>query len=105
LLDIFGDVLAFDKMRGGAEIIEARIGARADEDAVTGISTMGVPASAHVFERAFGGLLIVEILEVVRIRDAPRDAGDHAGLVPKSLASDCSAWSSTVISNFAPSSS
>src|SRR5712692_2621560 len=32
LLDIFCHVLAFDKMRGGAEIIEARIGARADED-------------------------------------------------------------------------
>jgi len=29
-------VLAFDKMRGGAEIVEARIGARADEDAVHG---------------------------------------------------------------------
>ena len=31
LLDVFRHVLAFDKMRGGAQIIESRIGARADE--------------------------------------------------------------------------
>jgi len=36
LLDIFCDMLAFDKMRSGAEVIEARIGARADEHAVHG---------------------------------------------------------------------
>src|SRR5467141_4012586 len=83
-------MLAFDKMRGGAEIIEARIGARADEDAVHGNIHDGRPGlQPHVFERAFGGLLIVEILEVVRIRDARGDAGDHAGVSsPSDLRSD-----------------
>src|SRR5579863_4168422 len=36
LLDIFRDVLSFHEMRRGAEIVEPRIGARADEDAVDG---------------------------------------------------------------------
>src|SRR5882762_9702432 len=77
-------------MRGGAEIIEARIGARADEDAVHGNIHDGRPGlQPHVFERAFRGLLIVEILEVVRIRDARGDAGDHAGVSsPSDLRSD-----------------
>src|SRR6201999_4382926 len=34
----------------------------------------------HVFEGAFGGFLVVEILEIVRVGDAAVDAGDHAGV-------------------------
>src|SRR5437899_1271238 len=64
LLDVFCHVLTFDKMRGGAEIIESRIGARADEDAVhRNIHDGRARLEAHVFQRAFRGLLIVEILE------------------------------------------
>src|SRR6267378_8621682 len=69
LLDVFCHMLAFDKMRGGAEIIEARIGAGADEDAVHGNIHDGCAGfQPHVFQRAFRGLLIVEILEVMRVR-------------------------------------
>src|SRR2546427_1686095 len=90
LLDAFCHVLTFDKMRGGAEIIESRIGARADEDAVhRNIHDGRARLEAHVFQRAFRGLLIVEILEVVRIGDARGDAGDHAGIgAPRDLGSD-----------------
>jgi len=81
LLDVFRHVLAFDKMRGGAEIIEARIGAGADEDAVHGnIHDGRAGLKAHVFQRAFRSLLIIEIREVMRIRDARGDAGDHTGV-------------------------
>src|SRR5437879_4947832 len=81
LLDVFRHVLAGDKTRGGAQIIEARIGARADEHAVHGnIHDGRAGFEAHVFQRAFRGLLIVEILEIVRIGDARGDAGNHAGI-------------------------
>src|SRR6266481_1271541 len=79
LLDVFRHVLAFDKMRGGPEIIEARIGARADEHAVHGnIHDGRAGFEPHVFESAFRGFLIVEILEVMRIGNAGGDAGDHS---------------------------
>src|SRR5579871_6241548 len=81
LLDIFCDVFAGDEFCCGAEIVEARIGARADEDAVDGnIDDGRAGLEAHVFERVFGGFLIVEILEIVRVGNAAVDAGDHAGV-------------------------
>src|ERR1700674_3614262 len=90
LLDAFSHVLAFDKMGGSAQIVEARIGTRADEDAVHGnIHDGRAGLEAHIFERAFRGLLIVEILEIVRIGDASSDAGDHARVgAPGDLRSD-----------------
>src|SRR6266478_1668042 len=81
LLDVFRHVLAFDKMRGGAKIIEARIGAGADEHAIHGnIHDRRAGVQPHVFERALGGFLIVEILEIVRVGNAGGGAGDHAGI-------------------------
>jgi len=90
LLDGFRDMLAFDEMRGGAEIVETGIGAGADEDAVHGNIRDGRSGlEAHVFERAFGGFLIVQVLEIVRVRYARGYAGDHAGIcTPGDLRSD-----------------
>src|SRR5437016_479833 len=90
LLDVFRHVLAGDKVRGGAEIVEARIGARADEHAVHGnIHDRRAGFQAHVFERAFSSLLVVKVLEIMRIRHARGDAGDHAGIrAPGDLRSD-----------------
>src|SRR6266436_4472334 len=90
LLNVLRYVLAFDKMRGGAEIIEARIGARADEHAVHGNIHDGCAGlETHVFERALRGFLIVEILEVVRIRYTRGHARHHAGIrAPGDLRSD-----------------
>src|SRR5260370_6321795 len=66
LLDIFRYVLAFDKMRGGAEVIEARIGARADQYAVHGnIHDGRAGFEAHVFQRALVAFLIVANLELL----------------------------------------
>src|SRR2546425_456974 len=90
LLDVFCDVLAFDEMCGGAQIVEARIRARADEHAVHGNIYDGRAGfQAHVFESTFRSLLIIQILEVVRIGDARGDAGNHAGIgAPGDLGSD-----------------
>ena len=74
-------MLAFDEMRCGAEIVEAGIRAGADEDAVHGnIRDRRAGFEAHVFQCAFGSFLIVRVFEVVRVRDARRDARDHAGI-------------------------
>ena len=55
------DVLACDKLRGGAQIVEARIGARADEHAVDGnVHDRRAGLQAHVFQRALRGFLIVQ---------------------------------------------
>src|SRR5260370_29159895 len=83
-------MLTCDKMSGGAEIIEPRIGARANKNAVPGnIHDRRARFEAHVFERAFRGLLIIETPEVMRIGDAGGDAGDHAGIrCPGDLRSD-----------------
>src|SRR5579859_116102 len=83
LLDGLRDVLSFDEVRGGAQIVEPRIGARTDEDAVHGnIRDRRAGFEPHVFQSAFGGFLIVQILEVVRIGHARVHAGDHAGIRP-----------------------
>src|SRR5579859_3199757 len=106
LLDGLRDVLSFDEVRGGAQIVEPRIGARTDEDAVHGnIRDRRAGFEPHVFQSAFGGFLIVQILEVVRIGHARVHAGDHAGIrPPRTCGAICSACNSTVMSNFAPSS-
>src|SRR6266404_3882919 len=90
LLDVFRDVLAFDKMRGGAKIIKARIGARADEHAVHGnIHDGRAGLESHVFQRALRGFLVVEVLEVVWVWHALGHACDHAGIgAPGDLWSD-----------------
>src|SRR5256884_2235599 len=90
LLDVFRHVLASDEIRSGAQIMEQRIGARADEHAVHGnIHDGRAGFEAHVFQRAFGGFLVVEILEIMRIGDARGDAGNHTGIrAPGNLRSD-----------------
>src|SRR6266478_8703431 len=65
LLDVFCHVLACHKMCRGAQIIEARVGARADEYTVHGnIHNGRAGFQPHIFERALGGFLIVQVLEV-----------------------------------------
>ena len=90
LLDALRDVLAGNEVRGGAKIVEPGIGAGADEDAVDGNIHNGCSGfKAHVLERALGGFLIVEILEVVRVGNARGDAGNHARVgAPGDLRSD-----------------
>ena len=90
LLDTFGDVLTGDEVRGGAKVVDAGIGAGADEDAVDWTVDDGSACfEAHVLEGALGGFLIVKIFEVVRIGNARGDAGDHAGVgAPGDLRSD-----------------
>src|SRR5437016_3177236 len=90
LFDTFCDVFAFDKMRGGAEIVEPRIGARSDEHAVhRNVHDGRACLEAHVLERAFRGLLVVEVLKVMRVWNALGDARDHAGIrAPSDLRSD-----------------
>src|SRR5438876_7762034 len=90
LLDVFRHVFSGDEIRGGAEIIEPRIGARADEHAVHGnIHDGRAGFEPHVFQRALRGLLIIEILEIMRIGDAGGDAGNHTGIrAPRNLRSD-----------------
>src|SRR5262249_33160144 len=90
LLDGFRDVLSGDQMRGSAKIVQARVGAGADEDAVDGNVHDGrAGLQPHVFERTLRGLLIVEVGEIVRVGDAAVDAGDHAGIgAPGDLRSD-----------------
>src|SRR5260221_3196265 len=81
LLDTFRDVLAFDQVRCGSQIVNAGIGAGADEDAIhRNVHDWRPGLQAHVLQRAFGGLLIVQVLIVVRVGNAPVDAGDHAGV-------------------------
>src|SRR5882762_7688943 len=90
LLDVFRYVLACHKMRRGAQIIKARIGARANEYAIhRNVDDGRAGFQPHIFECALGGFLVVEDLEVVRIGDARRDARDHAGIrAPGDLRSD-----------------
>src|SRR5882762_2405265 len=90
LLDVFRYVLACHKMRRGAQIIKARIGARANEYAIhRNVDDGRAGFQPHIFECALGGFLVVEVLEVVRIGDARRDARDHAGIrAPGDLRSD-----------------
>ncbi len=66
-------------MRGGAKIVEARIGARADENTIHGnVRDRRAGLEAHILQRAFCSFLIVQIFEVVRIGNARVHAGDHA---------------------------
>jgi len=68
-------------MSGGAEIVNAGIGAGADEDAVDGdVHDGSAGLQAHVFQGAFSGFLIVEVAEIARVGNAAGDAGDHAGI-------------------------
>src|SRR5437016_4149660 len=68
-------------MRGGAQIVEARICAGADENAVDAdVRNRSAGLQAHVFQRALGSFLIVQVLKVMRIGNARVDAGDHAGV-------------------------
>ncbi len=68
-------------MGGGAEVVETGIGAGANKDTVQGnVHDGSAGLEAHIFEGAFGGFLIVEVAEIVGIRDAAGDAGDHAGV-------------------------
>ena len=49
LLDAARNVLAFDQVRGGAQIVDARIGAGADEHAVDGnVDDRGAGFESHV---------------------------------------------------------
>src|SRR5216683_669619 len=68
LLDVFCHVLAFDKMRGGAKIIEARIRARTDEHAVDGNVHDG-----HVEFRAVVAAQLLPALNGFLKRFAARD--------------------------------
>src|SRR6266446_5007578 len=70
---------------GGKNFVEAFFfglrldAARADEYTVHGnIHNGRAGFQPHIFERALGGFLIVQVLEVVRIGNARRDARDHA---------------------------
>ena len=49
---IFRDVLAFDDVRGGAQIVDAGVGAGADEDAVDVDVNDGVPGFSPMYSRA-----------------------------------------------------
>src|SRR5277367_7072038 len=77
-------------MRGGAEVVDTGIGTAADEDAVDGdIDDGRAGFEAHVMQGAFGGFLIVEILEVVRVGNAGGYATDHTGIgAPSDLRGD-----------------
>src|ERR1700736_3931985 len=79
LLDIAGYVFAFDEVSGGAKIVDARIGAGADEHAIDGnVHDGGARFQAHVHEGALGGFLVVEVAERTGIGDAVSDASDHS---------------------------
>src|SRR6266404_1758400 len=74
-------MLANHEMRGGAEIVNARIGAGADEDAVDGNVHDGRAGfKAHVDQGALRRFLIVQIAEGVRVGHARSYASDHAGI-------------------------
>src|SRR5579884_1104492 len=81
LLDVLRDVLAGDEMRGGAQIVEPRIGAGADEDAVHGnVHNRRASLEAHVMKGALGGFLVIGIRERAGIGHAAGDRSDHAGV-------------------------
>src|SRR5229473_8288806 len=64
LLDAAGDMFADDELRGGTEIVDAGIGAGADEDAIDGNVHDGRAGfEAHVDQRALRRFLIIEIAE------------------------------------------
>jgi hypothetical protein len=90
LLDGLIDVLAFDEVRGGAEIVDAGIGAAADKDAVdVDVNDGSAGFQSHVLQGALGGFLVVEIFEVVGIGNASGYAADHSGIgAPGDLRSD-----------------
>ena len=68
-------------MRGGAQIVDARIGAGADEDAIDGnVHDRRAGFQAHVDERALGGFLVVGIAEGAGVGHAAGDLRDHAGI-------------------------
>src|SRR6267143_1810032 len=90
LLDVFCDALPGNEMCGSAEVIEPRIGARADKHAVQrNVHDRRSGFEAHVFQSAFRCLLVVGIFEVVRIGHARVHARDHAWIrAPGDLRSD-----------------
>src|SRR6266404_327006 len=76
-----GHVLADYELRGGAEIVDAGVGAGTNEDAIDGnIHDGRAGFQAHVDQGALRRVLIIEVAEGVRVGHAGGDAGDHAGI-------------------------
>src|SRR6516225_8761719 len=79
LFDILRHVFAGNQMSRRAQVIQPRICARADEYAIhrnihNGCSRL----QSHILQCALGGLLIVQILELMRIRYTSIHARDHS---------------------------
>ena len=80
-LQRLGDVLARHHARGQAQILQARVGAGADEDAVErNVGDARAGLERHVLERARRGLAVHGISKGIRVRNAARNVRDHAGV-------------------------
>ena len=76
-----GDRVAVDDLGRGAEVLDARVRARADEDAVDGdLRERGSGLEIHVAQRALDGLAVGGVGVLGGIGNAAVDRRDHPGV-------------------------